>query len=605
MKDEGSDRECASDGVGKKHPKLTTHATHCAHIPKEGDNVFFQFDPGIIDENKRQHFEFWFINLGLLSCYVVCGLIIAALGASIQDVAQNVNRKSTDIASIFVARGVGSIFGSFISAPIFTVFNAIKSLMLSYAVTVAVLLWIPLISTLSQLHISYFLIGALTSIISSGSILLLRKIHKDRAGPWLGALGAALVSAGMIVPCVQMLVGSMMAQFCMYSAIIVVFALWLRVLPNMREDVYSGERETPGMIGRLSDVVLGYRGSPDLTLSPRMSGRTRASPTRKPTSQQYQSMQQEPMMRAPSSVLRDEKEADSPFFMTTVACSSTCSSSSFYTSALNDLSKFTKSQQDLAALSQTEQQFHSAGESSGISNKRNSHVKNYHSLESGLDSTDREVDELTQEEEDFLLEVVLAPDPPHYWSDLTISLMIMFIIGGSNAFSIYIETYVDDTGVIASQWKAMVLMLFFGAGTFGNVVGIIIQMDIGDRLLLVVTATVLVGGAVGMMLIIGLPQDANALWTGVALYGFASAVTVGFCFNIANRLAYPSAKSTSIIMMGSSIGVSLIPYLASLIYKITHSPLTMMYIGLASMVIPVMLLFIAPRVSYLSHTHKF
>jgi MFS family permease len=151
----------------------------------------------------------------------------------------------------------------------------------------------------------------------------------------------------------------------------------------------------------------------------------------------------------------------------------------------------------------------------------------------------------------------------------------------------------------------MVLMLFFGAGTFGNVVGIIIQMDIGDRLLLIVTATVLVGGAVGMMLIIGLPQDANALWTGVALYGFASAVTVGFCFNIANRLAYPSAKSTSIIMMGSSIGVSLIPYLASLIYKITHSPLTMMYIGLASMVIPVMLLFIAPRVSYLSHTHKF
>eukprot|EP00603_Paraphysomonas_imperforata_P013902 CAMPEP_0114482834 /NCGR_PEP_ID=MMETSP0104-20121206/18511_1 /TAXON_ID=37642 ORGANISM="Paraphysomonas imperforata, Strain PA2" /NCGR_SAMPLE_ID=MMETSP0104 /ASSEMBLY_ACC=CAM_ASM_000202 /LENGTH=202 /DNA_ID=CAMNT_0001658681 /DNA_START=57 /DNA_END=664 /DNA_ORIENTATION=+ len=166
------------------------------HIPKGGDNVFFNFDLSLIDEEKRRHFEFWFINLGLLSCYIVCGLIIAALGASIQDVAQNVNRKSTDIASIFVARGIGSIAGSFVSAPIFTDFNAIKSLIISYAVTVSVLLWIPLISSLAQLHVAYFFIGALTSIISSGSILLLRKIHKDRAGPWLGALGAALVSAG-------------------------------------------------------------------------------------------------------------------------------------------------------------------------------------------------------------------------------------------------------------------------------------------------------------------------------------------------------------------------------------------------------------------------
>ena len=159
--------------------------------------------------------------------------------------------------------------------------------------------------------------------------------------------------------------------------------------------------------------------------------------------------------------------------------------------------------------------------------------------------------------------------------------------------------------MIASQWKAMVLMLFFGAGTFGNVIGIFIQMDIGDRRLSQVTGTVLVGGAVGMMLIIGWPEDSSALWLGVAMYGFSSAVTVGFCFNIANRLSYPSAKSTSIIMMGSSIGVSLIPYLASLIYTISHSPLTMMYIALVSMIVPLVLLYIAPKLSYLSHIHKF
>lgn len=33
-------------------------------------------------------------------------------------------------------------------------------------------------------------------MLQAGSMLLLRKIHRDDAGPWLGAFGASFVSAG-------------------------------------------------------------------------------------------------------------------------------------------------------------------------------------------------------------------------------------------------------------------------------------------------------------------------------------------------------------------------------------------------------------------------
>lgn len=110
-------------------------------------------------------------------------------GASVENIAADVGKLSTDIASVYVARGAGSILGSFASAPVFDNWNAIKCLIWTYAACVAVMLWIPYIDSLLFLHVAYLFIGGLTSLVSAGSILLLRKIHKEHAGPWLGALG--------------------------------------------------------------------------------------------------------------------------------------------------------------------------------------------------------------------------------------------------------------------------------------------------------------------------------------------------------------------------------------------------------------------------------
>ena len=104
----------------------------------------------------------------------------------------------------------------------------------------------------------------------------------------------------------------------------------------------------------------------------------------------------------------------------------------------------------------------------------------------------------------------------------------------------------------ATSYKAMVLMVFFFSGTVANVAGIFMQISISDRSLARLAVFMLSVGAAGALLVLLMPQSAIVLWGGVALFGFASAVTVGFCFNLANRLSYSSATSTSKIMIEGS-----------------------------------------------------
>jgi hypothetical protein len=60
-------------------------------MPREKDTLLekptprpYRYKFNIKDSSKlrkaQTHINFWFVNFGLLSCYLVCGLIIAALG---------------------------------------------------------------------------------------------------------------------------------------------------------------------------------------------------------------------------------------------------------------------------------------------------------------------------------------------------------------------------------------------------------------------------------------------------------------------------------------------------------------------------------------------
>lgn len=99
------------------------------------------------------------ISFSLVYCFIVCGLVTVALGAALQDLASNVGFHATDIGSIYVARGVGSVLGSLLSFYIFEYSNAVRALALTEVLTAGVTVAMPFITRLWTLHGAYFMIG--------------------------------------------------------------------------------------------------------------------------------------------------------------------------------------------------------------------------------------------------------------------------------------------------------------------------------------------------------------------------------------------------------------------------------------------------------------
>lgn len=360
-------------------------------------------------------------------------------------------------------------------------------------------------------------------------------------------------------------------QFVSYAVVIFIGLLWLRLLPYIQEDINNHDCEVcchaptnsfvnNYLVGTRSEIcycVADEENSPE-----------------------------------------DTSKFDT-FFMTPVASVSKISSSSLYEAIVHPDQPFEKY---CGSISKHHCQLHHHEVSQTDRNVEGWHQTNSEISELHDQDEEEKGISLTELQQDIM--GGHAP-PPHYWSDIIIAVMVMFIIGSGSAVSIFLETYVDVTSVIDSQLKAVVLMMFFVSGTVANVIGIFAQVNISDRSLSRLTHVVLLAGAVGMFVIICFPKNADALWFGILAFGFANAITVGFCFNIANRLSYPSAKSTSIIMMGSSIGVSLIPYLTSHLVLYFDMPLMMIWVGFVGLVVPMILLVIAPKFSYLEGIHNF
>lgn len=367
-----------------------------------------------------------------------------------------------------------------------------------------------------------------------------------------------------MVPVVQMVVPTFRMQFFIYAVIIVLGAVWLKVLPFIPEDIHTSR-----------------------------SGEIKAAAALKvsESSENHEATAQ------------NRQDA---FFMTSVACASTVSSSSLYCSivgnsvshrcsignsheaglmqlGINSVDDFGRTTKDRRTSIGVEEDM--VGEDIDIEADCSEHmIEQVVHVEDGTDDLSSE-----------------ALVPPHYWTDMLISLMVLFIVGGGTSFSIYIETYVQKTEVINPGYKAMVLMVFFCSGTVANISGIFMQISIGDNSLSRLTSFMLSLGAVGVALILLFPNSPNVLWSGVSLFGFASAITVGFCFNIANRLSFPSATSTSIIMIGSSVGVSIVPYITSVLISKYENPIMVMVVGLVSSSMPIVLLYLAISSSYMAH----
>lgn len=191
-----------------------------------------------------------------------------------------------------------------------------------------------------------------------------------------------------------------------------------------------------------------------------------------------------------------------------------------------------------------------------------------------------------------------APKVLHYRSEYILAIMVFCFIGGKVTSTAYLDTYVDETGVIAVADEAKLVLVLWTAITIGRLAGVQDQRFLTNKTLPIHLSVLCVGGVLSLLLVLWFPKNADSLWIGIAFYGLFNGPCVGYCYDWNNRITFPSETSMSIVMFGLNFGASLVPYVTTLIWNHGGGPETLIVVVFLSMFIPLPLLHATKYVSY-------
>jgi len=167
------------------------------------------------DTNKVKKVPFWrwYLGAAYMVAMGICGIVLVAIGSNLTSLADNCGTTATEIGSVFVARGVGAIFGALFSAKLFEWFNGNYVMATALTWLALTLVYLPYIDSVTILHVAFLMFGIGTSITDTGCQIMSRKIHGIDAGPWLGANTVLFGIAGAIVPLIDILTSNIKTQF--------------------------------------------------------------------------------------------------------------------------------------------------------------------------------------------------------------------------------------------------------------------------------------------------------------------------------------------------------------------------------------------------------
>lgn len=187
---------------------------------------------------------------------------------------------------------------------------------------------------------------------------------------------------------------------------------------------------------------------------------------------------------------------------------------------------------------------------------------------------------------------------PHYWVEVAVAVMVFSFVGGSVAATAYLEEYVSDTNILDGGEKAQLILAFWVAITVGRLLGVRDQVFLTHASLVSHLSAMCMGGMASILLIITLPWSPSALWMGVTAFGLFHGPCVGYCYDLNNRLTYPTEKSMAIVMFGLNCGASFVPYFTTWIWRAGGGSMTLMVVLFVSMMIPLPLLHATSHLSY-------
>ncbi|KAJ1430062.1 major facilitator superfamily domain-containing protein [Ochromonadaceae sp. CCMP2298] len=170
----------------------------------------------------------------------VCGVVLVALGSTLDELAQNCNTEATKLGTVFIARGVGAVFGAIASARLYLWFEGNHVMGWALFLLTAVLGLLPFNTSTVLLHVYFLLLGIGTSIVDTGCQIMTRKVHGKNAGPWLGANTVAFGVAGAGVPLIELLTNSVSIQYYVLTAAVLIVCILITVGPNPEKDKPAG-----------------------------------------------------------------------------------------------------------------------------------------------------------------------------------------------------------------------------------------------------------------------------------------------------------------------------------------------------------------------------
>lgn len=156
-------------------------------------------------ENER--YRRWMFGLCYLLAMGVCGIVLVALGSTLSDLAGQCDTTATAVGVVFITRGCGAIAGAIASYKLYETFDGNYVISTAILVLSGILIMMPFIFRVWQLHIAFGCLGFCTAVTDTGCQIMTRLMHRKDAGPWLGANTVSFGISGALVPLIAYVTG--------------------------------------------------------------------------------------------------------------------------------------------------------------------------------------------------------------------------------------------------------------------------------------------------------------------------------------------------------------------------------------------------------------
>ena len=168
--------------------------------------------------------------------FIGLGLATAALGPTLQGLAQNTGSSLAQISSLFLLSSFGYLLGSLTGGRVFDRFRGHPILSMVLIIVAALMLAIPFGVSLLFLQIILFVIGFAEALLDVGTNTLIVWLHGDRVPPFMNGLHAFFGIGTTISPLVVALIlgnhGSLTTIYWIFGALIVPAGLLLPLFPS-------------------------------------------------------------------------------------------------------------------------------------------------------------------------------------------------------------------------------------------------------------------------------------------------------------------------------------------------------------------------------------